>query len=80
MSRHYFGHIGVIKVNKGPKSVNVNIDRDQGLELAVAIIRACNTQKRLDLAFFPEIVYKRSGGKNSSGQDSCNRNVHTLAN
>jgi hypothetical protein len=68
MPRRYFGHFGVNKVNEGPKAVNVNIDSDQGLELAIAIIRACKTQKRFDLAFFPQIIYKREGGKIPRGK------------
>jgi hypothetical protein len=61
MSRLGFGHLGINKVNVGPKSVNINVDADQGLELAICILNAVKTQKRFDIAIYPAIVTKGKG-------------------
>jgi len=68
MSRRYFGHFGTNKINQGKKSININLDSDQAIELAIAIIRAARSQKRVDLAFYPATLYKRPGGKIPPGK------------
>ena len=52
MRRRYFGRIGANKVYRGPSTVNVNIDSDQGLELAAAVIKTCKTGKPIDTVFY----------------------------
>ena len=60
--------MGANKVYRGQKSVNVNIDSDQALELAAGIIRACRAHEKIDLAFFTDKIQQRQGGKIPSGK------------
>ncbi len=68
MKREFFKRVGVNKVYQGAKSVNVNVDRDQALELAFGIIKACQTHRKVDLAFFVKKIQSRSGGKIPQGK------------
>jgi len=61
MRRRYFGRIGANKVYRDPSTVNVNIDSDQGLELAAAVIKTCKTGKPIDTVFYFTRIQKRSG-------------------
>jgi hypothetical protein len=60
MKRRYFGRVGVNKVYTGASSVNVNIDSDQGLDLAMAIISASKTGRPEDIVFYTARIQKSS--------------------
>ncbi len=68
MKREYFARVGVNKVYQGAKSVNVNIDSDQALEMAVGMIRACKSHKKVDLAFYIGTIKQKPGGKIPQGK------------
>lgn len=76
MPRDFFGRFGVNKVYVGSKTVNVSIDSDQALELAVAIIRAAKNRRKIDLAIYRNRATKRPGGKIPQGMIPVTVTVH----
>ena len=70
MSRKYHGMVGATKVFVGESSVNIRLDRQQALDLAIALIRCCEKEQSLDLAVFRKQVQKGKGGSIPAGHVS----------
>lgn len=50
MKRKYFGRVHVLKSYRGPKSINIKVAAEAGVELAVAILKATQNQRPFDIA------------------------------
>ena len=52
MKRKYFGHIYLKKAYRGPKSINLVVEKTEGIMLAKCILAAALEKEKFDIAIY----------------------------